>query len=208
MATNLNIDIDLLQEAYKIGNFKTKREAVNVALKEFIQRKKQKDILKFFDKVEFDPSYDYKGARKQAMKFLVDTSVWSESLRRKKSSMDSAETILSKLILNEYEIVIVGIVLQEILSGITDKKLFAEINTILADFPYIEATKQDYVFAAELRNLLKTKGVTAGSFDFLIAVFLICNDLTLVTLDQDFTYIAEHTDLKIFDLEKGLRNGN
>ena len=208
MATNLNIDIDLLQEAYKIGNFKTKREAVNVALKEFIQRKKQKDILEFFDKVEFDPSYDYKGARKQAMKFLVDTSVWSESLRRKKSSMDSAETILSKLILNEYEIVIVGIVLQEILSGITDKKLFAEINTILADFPYIEATKQDYVFAAELRNLLKTKGVTAGSFDFLIAGLAIRNDLTLVTLDQDFTYIAEHTDLKIFDLEKGLRNGN
>lgn len=142
------------------------------------------------------------------MKFLVDTSVWSESLRRKKSSMDSAETILSKLILNEYEIVIVGIVLQEILSGITDKKLFAEINTILADFPYIEATKQDYVFAAELRNLLKTKGVTAGSFDFLIAGLAIRNDLTLVTLDQDFTYIAKHTDLKIFDLEKGLRNGN
>ncbi len=64
MATNLNIDIDLLQEAYKIGNFKTKREAVNVALKEFIQRKKQKDILKFFNKVDFDSSYDYKAARK------------------------------------------------------------------------------------------------------------------------------------------------
>ena len=142
------------------------------------------------------------------MKFLIDTSVWSESLRRKKSSIDSAETILSKLILNEYEIVIVGIVLQEILSGITDKKLFAEINTILADFPYIETTKQDYIFAAELRNLLKIKGVTAGSFDFLIASLAIRNDLTLVTLDQDFTYIAKHTDLKIFDLEKGLRNGN
>jgi Arc/MetJ family transcription regulator len=64
MATNLNIDIDLLQEAYKIGHFKTKREAVNVALKEFIQRKKQKNILKFINKIEFDETYNYKQARK------------------------------------------------------------------------------------------------------------------------------------------------
>ena len=99
------------------------------------------------------------------MKFLIDTSVWSESLRRKKSSIDSAETILSKLILNEYEIVIVGIVLQEILSGITDKKLFAEINTILADFPYIETAKQDYIFAAELRNVFQPKCETAESIE-------------------------------------------
>ena len=64
MATNLNIDIDLLQEAYKIGKFKTKREAVNVALKEYIQRKKQKNIIKYFNKVDFDSSYDYKTSRK------------------------------------------------------------------------------------------------------------------------------------------------
>ncbi len=142
------------------------------------------------------------------MRFLIDTSVWSESLRRKNATIDSSETILSKLILNEYEIVIAGIILQEILSGITDKKLFTEINTILSDFPYIEANKQDYIFAAELRNNLKTKGVTAGSFDFLIASLAIRNKLTLVTLDNDFTHIAKHSDLKIFDLKKGLRNGN
>ncbi len=64
MATNLNIDINLLQEAYKIGNFKTKREAVNFALKEFIQRKKQKNILKYFNKVDIDLSFDYKSSRK------------------------------------------------------------------------------------------------------------------------------------------------
>ena len=64
MATNLNIDNDLLQEAYKIGHFKTKREAVNVALQEYIQRKKQKNILKFLNQVDFDESYDYKLMRK------------------------------------------------------------------------------------------------------------------------------------------------
>ncbi|HLP18210.1 MAG TPA: type II toxin-antitoxin system VapB family antitoxin [Bacteroidota bacterium] len=66
MATNLNIDIALLEEAYKVGRFKTKRETVNTALKEFIQRKKQKNILKFFNSIEFEESFDYKSARKRA----------------------------------------------------------------------------------------------------------------------------------------------
>ena len=63
MATNLNIDIKLLDEAYQIGNFKTKKEAVNVALKEYIQRHRQKDMLKFLNKIDFDKNYDYKKAR-------------------------------------------------------------------------------------------------------------------------------------------------
>jgi Arc/MetJ family transcription regulator len=63
MATNLNIDIKLLDEAYLIGNFKTKKEAVNVALKEYIQRHRQKELLKFLNKVDFDKNYDYKKAR-------------------------------------------------------------------------------------------------------------------------------------------------
>jgi Arc/MetJ family transcription regulator len=63
MATNLNIDIKLLEEVYQIGNFKSKKEAVNVALKEYIQRHRQKDMLKFLNKVDFDKNYDYKKAR-------------------------------------------------------------------------------------------------------------------------------------------------
>ena len=63
MATNLNIDIKLWEEVYQIGNFKSKKEAVNVALKEYIQRHRQKDMLKFLNKVDFDKNYDYKKAR-------------------------------------------------------------------------------------------------------------------------------------------------
>ena len=63
MATNLNIDIKLLEEVYQIGNFKSKKEAVNVALNEYIQRHRQKDMLKFLNKVDFDKNYDYKKAR-------------------------------------------------------------------------------------------------------------------------------------------------
>ena len=65
MATNLNIDIKLLDEVCNMGKFKTKREAVNTALREYIQKHRQKDILKYLNNVDFDPDYDYKKARKR-----------------------------------------------------------------------------------------------------------------------------------------------
>ena len=64
MATNLNIDISLLEEAFKIGKFRSKKETVNIALKEYIQRKKQKNILKYFNSIEFDSAFDHKASRK------------------------------------------------------------------------------------------------------------------------------------------------
>ncbi len=63
MATNLNIDEKLLAMALKAGGFKTKKAAVNEALREFIQRRKQAKILKLFGAIEFDKKYDHKKGR-------------------------------------------------------------------------------------------------------------------------------------------------
>lgn len=120
------------------------------------------------------------------IRLLIDTSVWSEALRRKEKTLNSSETLVRRIIENNDEIVIIGIVLQEILSGITNVKLFSEIEAILNDFSYIDITKEDYIYAAELRNKCKQKGIIAGSFDFLIASVAIRNKLTLVTYDKDF----------------------
>jgi len=64
MATNLAIDEGLLREALEIGGHKTKKEAVNEALREYVMKKKQKGILSLFGKIDMDPSYDYKKERK------------------------------------------------------------------------------------------------------------------------------------------------
>lgn len=63
MATNLNIDSKLLDEAYSISGLKTKRETVNTALIEFIKKHKQKEIIKFFNTIEYDSKVDYKKLR-------------------------------------------------------------------------------------------------------------------------------------------------
>lgn len=63
MATNLAFDSQLLQEVVVIGGFKSKKEAINQALKEFIQRRKQREIIDLFGKFPADTDYDYKKAR-------------------------------------------------------------------------------------------------------------------------------------------------
>ncbi len=63
MATNLAIDDNLIEKAKKIGQHKTKKEAVTAALNEYIRRKQQVKILDFFGKVDWD--FDYKNARRK-----------------------------------------------------------------------------------------------------------------------------------------------
>jgi hypothetical protein len=63
MATNLAINDDLLNEAKQLGHHKTKKETVNAALLEYIQRRQQEEILAMFCKVQYDFRYDYKQVR-------------------------------------------------------------------------------------------------------------------------------------------------
>lgn len=63
MAGNLTIDDKLLDEALEISGLKTKKDTLNLALKEFVDRHKQQEILSIFGKMDPDPDYDYKKGR-------------------------------------------------------------------------------------------------------------------------------------------------
>lgn len=65
MPTNLAIDDKLIEDARRIGKHRTKREAVNEALREYVQHRKQLEFLDLFHTVDLDPSYDYKKQRKR-----------------------------------------------------------------------------------------------------------------------------------------------
>ena len=64
MATNLAIDDKLLKAAQVIAGMRTKKDTVNLALKEFIQRHEQKKIIGIFGTMDFDEDYDYKAMRR------------------------------------------------------------------------------------------------------------------------------------------------
>ena len=65
MATNLSINMELLNDALIVGGLKSKKDTVNLALEEFIQKRRAADILTLFGKVEYDADYNYKKARRR-----------------------------------------------------------------------------------------------------------------------------------------------
>ena len=65
MPTNLELDDDLVAEAKRLGKHRTKRDAVNEALREYVARRKRRRVLDVFGKVDWDPNYDYKADRRR-----------------------------------------------------------------------------------------------------------------------------------------------
>ncbi len=63
MATNLQIDDQLITRAVKLGRHRTKKAAVTQALTEYIRHREQEKILSLFGTIDYDPRYDYKKQR-------------------------------------------------------------------------------------------------------------------------------------------------
>ena len=122
------------------------------------------------------------------MSLLVDTCVWSLSLRRRKGATLSVEQqrMIADLqrAIGENRAFIVGIVRQEFLSGVRDKGLFLKLQQLLAPFPDQEVIPMDYVDAARLYNVCLDRGVQCGSTDILIAAVAARRNLTVLTYDQ------------------------
>ena len=64
MPTNLAIDDNLIEQALIIGHHRTKKAVVTEALNEYIQRRKQVEIINLFGKIEYESDYKYKKQRK------------------------------------------------------------------------------------------------------------------------------------------------
>jgi Arc/MetJ family transcription regulator len=65
MPTRLAIDDRLLEEAQRVGGHRTKQATVTEALEEYIQHRRQAEIVKLFRTVEFEPTYDYQQQRRR-----------------------------------------------------------------------------------------------------------------------------------------------
>jgi Arc/MetJ family transcription regulator len=64
MPTNLKLDDRMIAEVVRLGSFKTKQEAVNAALAEFIARRNRLRLLDLAGQIRFDPHWDYKRSRR------------------------------------------------------------------------------------------------------------------------------------------------
>lgn len=129
------------------------------------------------------------------MQILVDTSVWVDFFR----GISCRETALFKAALQRREqIVIAGIIAQEVLQGVRNDSQHRAILKYLLLFSKIDAEFGDYLAAANIYRSVRKRGLTIQSpVDCLIAALAIKQKVTLLHSDSDFTVIAKHFPLSI-----------
>lgn len=106
------------------------------------------------------------------MKLVVDTSVWSLALRRRNAgNLSHEEQRLKKELtraIQDGRIAMLGLIRQELLSGIRETAQFDKVRAALDPFLDEPISTVDHEFAARLYNECRTQGVEAGMVDFLI----------------------------------------
>ena len=130
------------------------------------------------------------------MKVIVDTSVWSVFLRRKDHADSSSLEILRQKI-KEKNVQMLGIIRQELLSGIHRESQFRKVSQILESFPDLLAESSDHTEAARFFNLCRKKGIQGSPVDFLICAQARRHNLPILTDDGDFEHYAAHLPIKI-----------
>jgi predicted nucleic acid-binding protein len=132
------------------------------------------------------------------LSLFVDTSVWSLALRRDAPAAVAQVHALTRAINAGETIVTTGLVLQELLQGFSGPKSRHLIQERFAAVPLLVPDREDHVRAAELRNHCRKAGTQVGTIDALLAELCIRHDLTMLTTDNDFAYIAGHSTLKLW----------
>jgi len=136
------------------------------------------------------------------MRVLVDTSVWSLALR--KSERNEAEIgiveFLAELV-RDTNVIIIGPIRQEILSGISQKTKFEELKGKLSIFKDQTLLSDDFVLAAEYFNLCRSNGIQGSHIDFLICAFSVNNKYQILTLDKDFQNYKKYIPIITMKIE-------
>jgi predicted nucleic acid-binding protein len=134
------------------------------------------------------------------MNVLIDTSVWSLALRRKNESLSTNERFLvaelSELI-REGRARMIGLVRQELLSGIKTAEQYEKLRLHLRSFPDEVVDTSDYEEAAKAGNRCRAKGVVVSIVDILLCAVANKRLWTIFTTDPDFSNYAKVLPLRI-----------
>lgn len=127
---------------------------------------------------------------------LVDSSVWIDFLGHEVSE---AGDQLESLIRPVNQVVTTGIVLQEVLQGIQNRRSFNLTRELLRGFPLLVPDEETHVRAARIVKTVRARRKKIGTIDALLAALAIQNRIPFFTLDTGFRLIGTHSDLEFFE---------
>lgn len=144
------------------------------------------------------------------MSVVVDTSVWSLALRRRPGQLGPDESrIVAEWaeLIRQRQVLLLGPIRQEVLSGVRDEMAFARLRSALRAFPDEPLSAEDYENAAWCGNLCRSKGVAGSPVDFLLCSVALRRDVAIFTTDGDFPIYARHLPIRLHSPGANAHNG-
>ena len=130
---------------------------------------------------------------------IVDTSVWSLALRRRRPTEDAISVELARLI-DAGDALIAGPIRQELLSGIASPTQFKLVRERLEAFPDIQIETADYERAALCFNQCRAHGIQGSNTDYLICALALRLDLRVFSADRDFPRYAKLIRVRLHEV--------
>ena len=124
------------------------------------------------------------------MKVLVDTSVWSLALRRR-GGADRPEAVELRSLIDEGRVAMIGLIRQELLSGVRTHAAFEQLRDHLRPFSDESLETGDFERAAEHFNTCRARGLQGSNADFLICAVAERRGVPIFTTDADFVRFAK-----------------
>ncbi len=134
------------------------------------------------------------------MSVLIDTTIWSLALRRRRHDLNLEERRLLEewtALVKSGRAVLVGPIQQEILSGVRHQTDFVALQQRLSAFPQPEILPADYVQAAAFFNICRSRGIAATSVDLLVCAVAERLNIPIFTTDADFTRYAKVLPIRL-----------
>jgi predicted nucleic acid-binding protein len=128
---------------------------------------------------------------------IVDSDVWSEALRKREPKSWHVSK-LAELIWAD-EVVMIGPVRQEVLSGIRHTGKFEEIRNMLRAFPSRPIEDSVFELAASFFNLCRKSGIQGSHTDFLLCACGVAWETPILTRDRDFWRYSKYIPLSLLE---------
>ena len=129
---------------------------------------------------------------------LVDSDVWSEAFRKKGKKSAYVDRLRKYIELDE--VVMIGPVRQEILSGIRDKKKFEEIRELLKAFPSESLDDSIYELGASFFNMCRSNGIQGSHTDFLVCACGVAWKASILSKDKDFLRYSKYIPIDLIEI--------
>lgn len=137
------------------------------------------------------------------MNVLIDTSVWSLALRRKREDLSPRENAIVRELtelIREGRVCIVGLIRQELLSGIRFPDQFEKIRSLLREFPDEQIMTSDHESAALHSNACRGQGVSPSLVGLLICQVGASRGWPIFTTDPDFQQYAKIIPIQLYNV--------